>query len=602
MQRTEQLAELLQIRQLWGSLFWSRDGRYIYFVSDQSGQRNLWRVDALSGRQEPVTSFEKEAVRMAQLSPDGSHLLLAVDVDGDEAYQIWLQPSGGGPPVALTDRPDVQHLTYGPWSPCSRYVAYSANARTPDTMDLWVQDVQTRESTLVYADGRNYYPMGWTPDGRKIIAVELRSNADTNIVLVDVATRRLQLLTPHEGEVFFWPGPIVDGGRRYYLTTDQGRDFTFLAIGSLETGAFEPVAVPEWDVEAVLSVSESQRYLAWCINEGGVSRVFVLDRTTGVSAPLEGIPEGCVWSLRFGPREQLALSLSHPRGCDDIWVADVTTGRIRQVTNAMPASVDVASLVAPRQVCAEAADGAKTPAWLYLPHGHGESQAPVVMVVHGGPEAQERPSFQPFYQYLLSHGVAVLAPNIRGSTGYGTRYQRMIQGQMGRLDLLDLEACARYLARHPHLDPGRMAVMGDSYGGFATLTCLTRLPEYWACGVALFAPANLLTFVQTTQPTWRRYMEQLIGDPAAQEAELLSRSPISHAANVRAPLLLIQGQNDVRVPISESQQFVDALAAHGKSVEYVVYPDEGHGFVRPENQLDAYRRISRFLFQHLLRR
>jgi len=246
-------------------------------------------------------------------------------------------------------------------------------------------------------------------------------------------------------------------------------------------------------------------------------------------------------------------------------------------------------------------DGRQVPAWLYRPAG-SNGRTPVLLSIHGGPETQERPgnsSAFAFYQYLLSRGIGVLAPNIRGSSGYGKSYQKLIHRDFGGDDLKDIEACAGYLRSLYWVDAERLAVYGGSYGGFASLSAMTRLPEYWACGVDLVGPSNLVSFAKAVPPFWREMMKAWVGDHYEEPDFLMERSPITYVENVRAPLLVLQGAMDPRVVKPESDQMVEKLRGLGSEVEYHVFEDEGHGFTKQANQLKAYRLISDFLFRHL---
>src|SRR5690606_30589604 len=241
------------------------------------------------------------------------------------------------------------------------------------------------------------------------------------------------------------------------------------------------------------------------------------------------------------------------------------------------------------------------PAFLYRPTG-GAGKLPVLLSIHGGPEAQERPQYlyAGFYQYLASRGIAVLAPNIRGSTGYGKSYQKLIHRDFGGDELRDLEHAAKWLQAQEWVDPARIGVFGGSFGGFATLSCVSRLPEYWACGVDIVGPSNLITFAQSVPPTWRDFMAEWVGDPE-RDAELLrERSPITYVDQIRAPLLVIQGAKDPRVHRNESEQMVARLRELGREVEYLLFEDEGHGFTKRANNLKAFRAAAEFFERKLL--
>jgi dipeptidyl aminopeptidase/acylaminoacyl peptidase len=284
----------------------------------------------------------------------------------------------------------------------------------------------------------------------------------------------------------------------------------------------------------------------------------------------------------------------------DVYVADLRDQTVTRVTDSFLGGIAEADLVEPELVHYPTFDGRSVPAWLYRPR-EARGPIPVLVSIHGGPETQERTQVtrsSPFYQYLLSRGVAVLAPNIRGSSGYGMSYQKLIHRDWGGDELKDIEHAARWLREQPWADTDRLAVYGASFGGFATLSAMTRLPEYWRCGIDLVGPANLVTFARAVPPHWRSSMKKWVGDPDEDADFLMERSPITYVDQIRAPLLVLQGARDPRVVKPESDQMVEKLRALGRDVEYHVFEDEGHDFSKRSNQLQAYRLIAAFLFKH----
>jgi dipeptidyl aminopeptidase/acylaminoacyl peptidase len=244
------------------------------------------------------------------------------------------------------------------------------------------------------------------------------------------------------------------------------------------------------------------------------------------------------------------------------------------------------------------ADGTLIPGLLHHPAGDG--QHPVVVRIHGGPETQARPWYEPFNQYLLAHGIGVLEPNVRGSTGYGIAWQQKIYKDWGGIDLEDFAAAAAYLGTLDWADPDRLAVMGTSYGGFAALSCMSRLPSLWAAGISICGPANLETLARSMPPSWATTVATMIGDPYTEADKLRERSPVTYAHQIAAPLLVVQGANDPRVPKAEAEQIVQAAQANGADVTYIVFDDEGHGFTIRENHTKAHTAIAEFLRNHLL--
>jgi dipeptidyl aminopeptidase/acylaminoacyl peptidase len=595
--------QFFAIRRFQPTLAFTPDGRRLLFSSDISGQFNLWRVRVTGGWPEQLTSFEGQAVRQVSVSPDGRTIVFAADRGGDEFTQLYALPARGGWPSVWTDDPGVQHFAdQAGWSPDGRALAYSANAETPTNQEVWVRDVDSGEVRKVFGGEVYAGPAGWSPDGGRLLAVDFRSNSDQTVHLIEDGGSRE--LTPHEVDAKFLPGPWAKDCSGFYLLTDEGREFVGLAFFDLEQNAYEWLETPEGDVEEV-ALSKDGRVLAWTANEDGWGRVRLRDLESGEELPQPQLPEGvgAFWgqtSLCLSPDgRRAALIWATPRQAHEIYVVETATGRARRLTDNMVGGLRERDLAAPELVRVPTWDDREIPAWLYRPRARGE--VPTVLCIHGGPEAQERPWYQPFYQYLVSRGFAVLAPNIRGSTGYGKTYQTLIHRDWGGGDLRDFEQLARWLGDQDFVDVERLGVFGGSYGGFATLSCVTRLPQYWAAGVDLVGPSNLVTFSKAVPPTWRRFMDAWVGNPETEADFLLERSPITYVDDVRAPLLVLQGANDPRVVKPESDQMVERLRELGRAVEYVVFEDEGHGFTKRENQLRAFRLAGDWFEQHLAR-
>jgi dipeptidyl aminopeptidase/acylaminoacyl peptidase len=280
-----------------------------------------------------------------------------------------------------------------------------------------------------------------------------------------------------------------------------------------------------------------------------------------------------------------------------VYVADVDSGDARRVTDSAYRLPPDDELVQPELVAIPGERG-DIPAWLYRAGGDGA--APAVMYVHGGPESQVRAGYLPIAQYLVSRGISVIAPNIRGSTGYGKTYQRSIYRDWGHGDLADFRAIGQWLLQQEWVDDTRLGVCGGSYGGFATLLCLSRLPDVWSVGVDVFGPSNLISLIATAPPTWYSVVREMIGDPDRDREKLLAGSPLTHADAIRAPLLVVQGAKDPRVVPAESEQLVERLRDLGRDVDYVLFDDEGHGFTRHENELRGWRLLGEFLERHLV--
>jgi dipeptidyl aminopeptidase/acylaminoacyl peptidase len=504
----------------------------------------------------------------------------------------------------LTQKPDVRHELGGnPFSPDGRQIVYSANEREVQDMDLFVRNLETAEARVLLGGDANYFAGEWSPDGRHVLVMRWNSNMDQDLFLVKVESGESRLLTPHEGETKFYPGPWHPEGHGFYLVSDQEREFLGLAFYELEAEMLRWVETPAWDVQEV-EISADGHYLAWLVNEDGYSRLYIRNLETENVSELPALPDGVLSQLRFSPTDSLlAFYLTRPERPATVYLLDVETGQHWELTQSFLGGIPAEEMIRPRLIRYPTHDGRKIPAFLYKPQGLESSEAaPLVLSIHGGPESQEQPGYNHngLYQYLLSRGIGILAPNIRGSTGYGKSYQSLIHRDWGGAELKDLEFAARYARELDWVDGRRLGVFGGSFGGFATLSCVTRLPEYWAAAVDIVGPSNLVTLTKAVPPFWRRFMKKWVGDPDEDYELLVERSPITYVDNVRAPLLVIQGANDPRVVKKESDQMVERLEQLGREVSYIVFEDEGHDFSKTSNALQALRAAAEWFERHLL--
>ncbi|HEX2621107.1 MAG TPA: prolyl oligopeptidase family serine peptidase, partial [Phototrophicaceae bacterium] len=498
-------------------------------------------------------------------------LLFLADQNGDEQNQVYLMNVSTGDIMALTANFEVQYYL-GEFSPDGKKVAFAGNDRVPTEQDVIIYDLASGERTTLTGIGI-LFAANWSPNGRYMTVLNAKSNTNVDVMLYDVQTGELTNLIPHDDETIYAPGPWAHDSSGFYLMTNVGREFTGMGFYKIQDKTWEWVETPDHDIENVV-LAHNAPVLVWSVNDNGASKLFACDLNTHEALNMPKFPVGVIGGINIAPSgDRLALVFARPGEASNLYEFNLKTGELKALGQSMLGRIDPADMVEPELVYYETFDGRKIPAWLYKPKvGVGQAPYPVVLSIHGGPEAQERPgyAYSGFYQYLLNRGFGVLAPNIRGSTGYGITYQKLIHRDWGGAELKDIEHAAKYLQSLDWVDNNRLAVYGGSFGGFATLSAITRLPQYWACAVDLVGPANLLTFVKAVPPTWRRIMKEWVGDPEEDYDLLVERSPITYVDQIRAPLLVIQGANDPRVVKAESDQMVERIRSNGGSVKYYV--------------------------------
>ena len=599
----------------------------ILYSSNTSGQFNLWRQSqrvgvskvkektrSAPGEEGParqLTGFDEWTVRYIAPEPTkGRFTLLFADKDGNENYQIFLVDNENGWQRPLVYKEDVRHtFGLGCLSPDGRIAAYSTNERSPRFLDIVLTDTVKGTTRTVLSSEATFTFGEWSPDGRNCTVVEsLDKTDDSNLRLLDTKTGKNKLLTPHKDRAVYHPCSWDREGKGFYVLTNEGREFNGLAYFDVEKGGLKWIETPNHDIEDA-ALSPDGRTLAWVSNVDGYSVLHLRDLRSGKKNTIKTggmLTPGWFENLKlikFSEDGKRIISLlTSPTMPHAVFVLLLREKRMQQQTFGFIGNVPQSVMSKPELIYYDSFDR-KVPAFLYKPRAaQGGTRVPVVLSIHGGPESQERPiyMYSGLYQYLLSKGVGILAPNIRGSTGYGKSYQNLIHRDWGGGELKDIEHAAKYLHSLDWVDPTKIAVAGGSFGGFATLEAATRLPDYWAVAVDIFGPSNLVTTANAVPEFWKPMMKDWVGDPATETDFLLSRSPITYISNLKCPILVVQGANDPRVVKNESDQAVQKLRSMGREVEYVVFDDEGHGFTKRKNEFAAWKKTSEFLLKHLL--
>jgi len=576
----------------------SPDGKSVLFMSDITGVNQAYMIDAAGGWPHQLTFFQ-DGVDGVTMSRDGQTILVLADIGGNERRQFYLTSPEGDAPRRITYS-DESIYSFGGWSYDGTSFAYSSNERDAHYFDVYIYDLTWGTSKLLYGKESSFRSMGWSPDDKYLIVRDDVNNYDTNLYLVTVETGEAKLLTPHEGLAQYHSIRWTPDSRGFYFVTDQDREFFGLAYYTLDDDSFVWYETPDWDVKG-LTLSDNGRYMAWTTNEDGYDVMRIRDLFLGQDIMSPPLPPGIFGGFSFSDDfSKMILTYYSPTHTPDVWIYDLKTKAIRQVTHSSMAGIDPASLVRPILVHYPTFDDKKIPGFLYLPHGAEKGDKLAVLVkVHGGPESQTRPWLSTSTQYFVNKGLAVFEPNVRGSTGYGKTYTHLDDVEKRLDSVKDLEYGARWLIDEKYADSKRLAILGGSYGGYMVLAALTEQPDLWAAGVDIVGIANFVTFLEKTGDWRRRYRETEYGSLEQNKEFLKSVSPLYKVDNIRAPLLVIQGANDPRVPAYESEQIVKALKKKHQPVDYLLYQDEGHGLSKLKNKLEAYPLMAEFLLEHL---
>ena len=577
----------LKIRSASGATF-APDGRRLAFLTDITGVAQVWEIPPEGGWPEQRT-FGDERVMNVEYSPTENRILFSRDSGGNERAGLFLL--GDGEERDLTQNPDAIHYSGG-FAPDGASVAFTATRRNGTDFDVFVQSLPDGEPRPVWEVDGYHTIAAWSSDGASLIVSRQHSNLNNDLYRLDLASGEATRLTPHEGDARFTSVNVLPDGTGAFLATDRDGEFTRLARLDFTTLEISYLTPDDRDVESV-KLSIYGRYLAASRNADGYSD-FMLFNGRGRRMPTPPMPGGIIGGFEYAPdSKKFAFTLVAPERPPDVWLLDLPDGEPRRVTRSSTAGIPPRTFRRPQVIRYPSFDGREIPALLHEPDEPG---APVVINVHGGPEGQSRPGFAPVTQYLIGRGLAVLSPNVRGSTGYGKSYTHLDDVELRMDSVKDLAHAAYWLRERGH---EKVAVMGGSYGGFMVLAALTEYPDLWSAGVDIVGIANMVTFLENTGAYRRRLREPEYGSLENNRTFLEYISPIHKAESIVAPLMVIHGKNDPRVPVGEAEQIVERVGNNGGVVEYLLYDDEGHGLAKLDNRLDAYPRIAAFLGRHL---
>ncbi|QQE78624.1 S9 family peptidase [Alicyclobacillus sp. SO9] len=588
----------MHIRSAYGPSF-SHDGKRIYFLSNITGIPQVWKLDRNAPWPEQISFFPDRVMAM-EPSPKSDSAIVMADVGGSERAQLFLLENNGLSTKDLSE--DPEHIyEFGAWDESGLQFSYSTNKRNGKDFDVYICNIKTGQHVAVHESNYTNHAGAFSTDGKKLVFSRHRSNMDNDLFLLDIETGNSKCLTPHESTSVYHSAHFSRDGGSLYLLTNHESEFTRVAKLNLETLKWTFLTEDKWDAE-LLCLSKDGQFLAFAFNVEGSSQLALLPTQSAKPAletNLPKLPAGVIAEMTWSPAENIiAMTISSPLFATEVWVVNVTQGQVFRMTHASVSGVPKETFVEPELIHYATFDDKSIPAFLYRPKD-ANGPLPSVIYVHGGPESQSRNSFNPVIQYFVNQGFAVLVPNVRGSSGYGRTYVHLDDVRLRMDSVADLAAAAKWLSDSKTAPEHKIAVMGGSYGGFMVLAALTHYPKLWAAGVDIVGISNLRTFIENTSP-YRRHLRESEYGTIEDDGEFFDKiSPIHHIDKVSAPLIVLHGANDPRVPIAEAEQMVAELRKRGLPVKYLRYEDEGHGLVKLQNRIHGYGEIARFLNERL---
>jgi dipeptidyl aminopeptidase/acylaminoacyl peptidase len=579
-----------------GGAAWSPDGKEIVFTTNFTGRNNLWKVSADGGW--PIQLSQSDDRQFsASWSPDGKWIVFQSDKGGGEIYDLYAIPSNGGEVLDLTNTPEISESN-ALWSPDGKSLAIGYKPKTSSATDIAILDWNTRAvRNLTQEKTKDHLWISgvWSPDGKLIYATRAQAGfSDSDVYRLDVATGAQENLTKHDGDRRSTVHAISPDGRTLLITSDKPGGYPNVALLDVATKEIHWLTDLKWEANAD-DFSPDGKHFIYTVNEDGRTDVYLGDIATGKSAKLivpPGVNSYAGNPSPFSP-DGGRLLVEHQSSTQpgDLWVYNINQKEPRQLTYSAIASLTAAKIPPSQLVHYRSFDGKVISAFVWMPFNlKRDGSNPAIVLPHGGPTGQTADYFNRTVTSLVTRGYICIAPNVRGSTGYGLDFQKANHQDLGGGDLQDEVYGVKFLEATGYVDSKKIGITGGSYGGYMTMMAIGKSPDIWAAAVEQFGIINWLTMLQHEDPFLQEYEKSLLGDPEKDRAIYEADSPLAYIKNAKAPLLVLQGDNDIRVPKEEAEQVVTILKESGKTVDAHYYPGEGHGFAKRENQVDAIRR------------
>ena len=584
----------------------SPDESKLLVTSNESGIYNIYEIHLESGQKSQLTNSTEESFFGQSYFPNDNRFLYTYDQGGNENYKLYMMSEGAV--KNLTPGDSIRNGFWG-WSRDQSSMFYSSNKRNPQFMDIYELKIASMQDEIpigemIYQNDDGIDVSAISHNKRYFALTQAITSADMKMYLYDREKEERTDISVHEGDAQYNPQFFSLDNRELFYTTNENSDFVYLAKRNLISGEVVKIFEAEWDVWYAYD-SWNEKYRVIGINEDAKTKVLIFNQKTGEEVQFPIIEGGSIASVSISKSENLAkLTVGTSASPSNVYLFNFTTGELKKLTNTLNPEISADDLVSGEVVRYSSFDGLEIPAIYYQPvQAREDNKVPALIWVHGGPGGQSRLSYFALIQYLVNHGYAILAVNNRGSSGYGKEFNHLDDKNHGDKDLKDCISGKEFLKTTGVVDMEKIGIIGGSYGGYMVMAALTFEPEEFDVGVNIFGVTNWLRTLKSIPPYWESFKKALydeMGDPFTGDSiRLYNISPVFHAQNVKIPLMVLQGANDVRVLQVESDEIVEKVRDNGVPVEYLIFEDEGHGFLKRENEIEGYGKIKLFLDQHL---
>lgn len=599
------IEQFYQNTNIWGGSF-APDESKLLVTTNETGIYNAFALPVDGSKPQQLTHSVKESYFATSYVPNGNGFLYYADKGGDENDHIfWVDNKSNT--LDLTAFEGAKSNFYG-WSRDEKSFFFISNKRDPKFFDLYEKEIDKFQEPeaykLVYQNDEGLDVGAISKNKRYLALVKSITTSNNELYLYDLITKEMKHISPHLEDAEYNPQFFDLANENLFLSTNENSEYMYLAKYNLQSGRTEKVFETTWDIWYAYN-SYHEKYRVIGINEDAKTSIKLFDLQSNKQLDLPEFKGGSISSVSISKSEKLIrLTVSTSSSPNNLYVYNFETEKLTRLTNSLNPEINQDDLVEGEVVRYKSFDGLEIPAIFYKPHiSSASNKVPALVWVHGGPGGQSRLSYFALIQYLVNHGYAILAVNNRGSTGYGKTFNKMDDKKHGDLDLKDCISGKDYLASTDFVDMNRVGIIGGSYGGYMVMAALTFAPEEFAVGVNIFGVTNWLRTLKSIPPYWESFRNALyaeLGDPFSSDStRLYNISPLFHANNVTKPLMVLQGANDPRVLQVESDEIVAAVKSNGVPVEYVLFDDEGHGFVKKENEIEGYGKVKLFLDKHL---